>query len=118
MHFTTDLEIDKEVAHGLLLAGEVANKHFEDFLQGKLVENKKSSFGPFCKARLITGKKNKRKFSKPLSIVKEVYQAFDLLVNKKVKFTKSFKYAIESLPLVTAAQESTVYEPDKARLRN
>ena len=37
-HYTTRQEIDKEVVDGLLHAQEVRNKHFETFLQEKLVE--------------------------------------------------------------------------------
>ena len=38
----------------------------------------------------------KKKFLKPSPVVKEVCQAFGLLINKAVKFTEASKYAIIS----------------------
>ena len=41
----------------------------------------------------------RKTFLKPVLVVKEVFQAFGLLVNKAVQFTEAFKYAITSVPL-------------------
>ena len=60
----------------------------------------------------------RKKVFKPLSVVKEFFQAFDLLVHKVVKFTEAFKYAITSLPLAVAILNSTLYQPGIGRLRN
>ena len=98
---------------------EVGNKHFEAFLQIKLVEYKKSFFKSFCKARLTAGNELKKKmFLKHLSVVKEVCQAFGLLVNEAVKFTEAFKCAVMSVLLAVATLKSTLYQLDKAGQRN
>ena len=60
----------------------------------------------------------KKGFFKYLSVVKEVCQAFDLLVSKAIKFTEAFKYAIILVRLAVATPNSTLYQPDKAGLRN
>ena len=44
---------------------------------------------------------------KPLSVVK-VFQAFRLLVNKAVKLTETFKYAITSVSLAVATLNPTL----------
>ena len=108
----------KEAVDSFLHVEEVGNKHFDAFLQSKLVEDKKSFFELFCKARLITGNEIKKKFLKPLLVVKEVCQAFGLFVNKAIKFTQAFKYAVMSVRLVVATRKSTLYQPDKVGLRN
>ena len=82
------------------------------------MEDKKSFFEPFSKASLLTGNAKKKKFLKTLSVVKEVCQAFVLLVNKVVKPTEAFKYAITSVPLAVATLNPALYQPDKAGLRN
>ena len=99
----------KEVADSLLHAEEVGNKHFGAFLQSKLVEDKKSFFELFCKARLITGNEIKKKVFETFMVVKEVCQAFGLLVNKAVNL---------SVRLAVATRKSTLSQPDKAGLRN
>ena len=58
------------------------------------MEDKKFFFEPFCKASLIIGNKKEKEFLKPLSAVKEICQASSLFVNKAVKFTEAFRYAI------------------------
>ena len=63
--FTVDPEVDKEIADGLLHREEAEKEYFEAFLQDKLVEDKIPFFEPFCKAKLITGNKKKKKFLKP-----------------------------------------------------
>ena len=90
-------------------AEEIGNKHFEAFLQDKLVEDKKSFFEPFCKARLITRNEKKKKLLKPLSVVKEVCQDFCLLIDKAVKFAEAFKCATASIPLSVATPKSTLH---------
>ena len=82
------------------------------------MEDKRSFFEHFCKARLVTENEKKKKFLKPLSVVKEVCEAFALLFNKTVKFTEAFKYVITSRGLAVTTPESTVYQPDKAGLIN
>ena len=52
---------------------------------------------------------DKRTFFELLSVVKEVCQAFGLLVNKVVKFTEALKYAITSVPPAVAIQNPTLY---------
>ena len=114
-HFRTDREIDKKVVDGLFHAEEVGNKHFEAFLLEKLLKNKKSLFQSFCEESIVTGnKKNKKKFLKPLSVVKEVCQAFGLLVNKAVKFTEALKSAITSVPPAVAVLNPKLYQTDKS----
>ena len=115
-YFTTGREIDKEYVDGLFHAEEVGNKHFEVHVQEKLVEDNKSYFQPFCKASLITGNEKKKKKLKPLSVIKEVCQAFHLLANKVVKFTEAFKYAIKSVSLPVAILNPTLYQPEIAGL--
>ena len=44
-------------------------------------------------------KREEKKVLKPLSVVKKVCQAFGLLINKVVRFTEAFNYAITSVPL-------------------
>ena len=51
-------------------------------------------------------------------MVKEVYQAFGVLVNKAAKFTETSKYAITTEPLAIATPNLTLYQPGKAGLRN
>ena len=97
---------------------EVEKKRLETFLQDNLVKDKKSIFEPFCKARLITRSKKKKKFLKPLSSIKKVSQALGLLVNKAVTFTEAFKFTITLVPLAVATSACTVYKPEKAGLRN
>ena len=41
-----------------------------------------------------------------------------MFVNKAVKFTEAFKYAFTSIPLVIVTPKPTLYQPDKAGLRN
>ena len=83
-----------------------------------MVEGKKSFFGPICKLRLKTGSEKKKKVLKSLSVLKEDCQAFGLLVNKTEKLAEAFKYPITSVPLAVATPESTLYQSDKAGLRN
>ena len=45
---------------------------------------------------------------KPLSVVNKVFQAFRLLVNKAVKLTETFKYAITSVSLAVATLNPTL----------
>ena len=100
------------------MQSKLENRHFEAFLQNKLAEDKRSLFESFCKARLITGNETKKRFLKPLSIIKSLCQAFGLLVNKAVKFTKAFKYGIMSIPSAVATPTFTLFQSDKAGLRN
>lgn len=60
----------------------------------------------------------RKNFLKPLSVEKEVCQAFDLLVNKVVKLTEVSKYAITLVFLAVAFLNPTLYKPDKPGLRN
>ena len=53
-----------------------------------------------------------------MSVVKEVCQAFELLVNKVVKFIDAFKNAITSVPLAVGILNPTRYQLDKAGLGN
>ena len=69
-HFATSREIDKEVVDGLCHGQEVGNKYFKAFLLETLVEDEKLFFELFSKASLITVNEKKKKFSKPLSVVK------------------------------------------------
>ena len=62
--------------------------------------------------------RKKKKFLKPYSVLKYVCQAFGLLVDKRVKFTEAFKYEITSVLLTVATSKHTLYQPDKAGLRN
>ena len=57
--------------------------------------------------------KRRKNFLKPLSVVKEVCQAFGLLVNKVVKCTEPLKYEITSVHLAVAILNLTLYKPDK-----
>ena len=57
-------------------------------------------------------------FLKLLLVVKEICKAFGLLVNKVVKFTEAFSYAITSAPLAVVVLNPTLYWPDRSRLRN
>ena len=50
---------------------------------------------------------------KKKSVVKEVCQAFGLLVNKVVKFTEAFKYEITSVSLAVAILNPSLYQSDK-----
>ena len=50
-------------------------------------------------------KREEKKFLKPLSVVKGVYQAFGLLIIKVVKFTEAFK----SASLAVAILNPTLY---------
>ena len=97
-------------------AEEVKNKHFDAFLQNKSIKDKKSFFEPFCKARLVTENETNKKILNALSVVKEVFQAFGLLVKKPVKLTEGSKYGIMSEPLSFATPKSTRYQPDKVAL--
>ena len=101
-----------------MLAEEVGNKRFIAFVQDRFVEGKKSFFEPICKVRLKTGSEKKKKVLKSLSVLKEDCQAFGLLVNKTEKLAEAFKYPITSVPLAVATPESTLYQSDKAGLRN
>ena len=56
-------------------------------------------------------------FLKPLSVVKKVGQSFSLLVNKVVKLTEAFKYAITSVPLAVEILNPILHPPDRAGLR-
>ena len=47
-----------------------------------------------------------------------VCQTVGLLVNKAVKFTEAFSYAIMSVSAAVATPKSTLYQPNKASLRN
>ena len=58
----TGREYNKEVVDGLFHAEEIGNKHFEAFFLGKLAEDKKYFFEPFCKASLIIGNEKKKGF--------------------------------------------------------
>ena len=51
-------------------------------------------------------------------MLKDVCQAFGLLVNKTEKLAGAFKYPITSVHLAAATPESTLYQSDKAGLRN
>ena len=82
------------------------------------MKDKKSFFEPFWKARLIAGNDMKNNFLKHSTVIKEVCQAFGLLINKAIKFTETFKYAIMSVPLAIATSKSTLHQPDKVELRN
>lgn len=62
-------------------------------------------------------KRRKKKFLKLLSVRKKVFQALGLLINKVVKFTESFKYAITLVPLTVAILNPTLYQPDREELR-
>ena len=94
----------KEVADSLLHAEEVGNKHFGAFLQSKLVEDNKSFFELFCKARLITGNEIKKRVFETFMVVKEVCQAFGLLVNKAVKFVSTFSCCNSKIHTISARQ--------------
>ena len=117
-HFTTGREIGKEVVDGLFHEEDVGNKLSKAFLRETLVEDKKSLLEPFYNANLITRNKKKKKFLKPLSIVEKICHAFDLLINKVVKFTETLTYAITSVPLAVAILNRTLYQLDKAGLRS
>lgn len=78
--FITGRKIDKEVVDDLFHGEKIGNKHFEASLLEKLLQNKKPVFELFCKRSLET--RRKKKVLKPLSIVKEVCQAFGLLLTK------------------------------------
>ena len=80
------------------------------------MEDKKSFFEPFCKARLIARNEIK-KLLQPLSVAKEGCQVFGLLVNKAVKFIEAFKYAVISVPLAVTIPKSTPYQSDKSRIK-
>ena len=83
------------------------------------MEDEKSLFERFSKASLITRNQKKKKFSKLLSVIKEFFQAFNLLVNKVIKLTVAFKYAITTLvPLAVTILNRSLYQPGKAGLRN
>ena len=69
-----------------------------------------------CKVNLKAG--NEKTFLKPLLVVKEICKAFGLLVNKVVKFTEAFNYAITSVPLAVVVLNPTLYRPDRSILRN
>ena len=99
----------KQTVDGLLHGEEIRNKFFEAFLQDKAVGN-------LSKARLITGKEKKKKFLKPLLVIK-VCQAIGLLVNKTVKFTEAFQYAITLVLLAAGTKKSTLYQSNKAIFR-
>ena len=99
----------KQTVNGLLHGEEIRNKLFEAFLQNNAVGN-------LCKARLITGKEKKKKFLKPLLVIK-VCQAISLVVNKTVKFTETFKYATTLVPLAAGTKKSTLYQSNKVGLR-
>lgn len=62
-------------------------------------------------------KRRKKKFLKLLSVRKKVFQALGLLINKVVKFTESFKYAITLVPLTVAILNPTLYQLDREELR-
>ena len=78
--FITGRKIDKEVVDDFFHGEKIGNKHFEASLLEKLLQNKKPVFELFCKRSLET--RRKKKVLKPLSIVKEVCQAFGLLLIK------------------------------------
>lgn len=99
----------KQTVDGLLHGEEIRNKFFEAFLQDKAVGN-------LSKARLITGKEKKKKFLKPLLVIK-VCQAIGLLVNKTVKFTETLQYAITLVPLAAGTKKSTLHQSNKPGLR-
>ena len=81
------------------------------------MEDKKSFFEPFCKARLIARNEIKKKLLQPLSVAKEGCQAFSLLFKKAVKFTEAFKYVVISVPLAVTIPKSTPYQSDKSRIK-
>ena len=64
------------------------------------------------------GNEEKNKNLKILSVLKEDCQGFGLLVNKAEKRTKAFKYQFMSEPLAFATPESSLYQSDKAGLKN
>ena len=82
------------------------------------MEGKKSFFEPICKVRLKTGSEKKKKVLTSLSVLKEDCQGFGLLFNKTEKLAETFKYPITSVSLAVATPESTLYQSDKAGLRN
>lgn len=55
-------KIDKEVVDRFFHAREVGSKYCEAFPLGKLVEDKKSFFEPFIRARLLTENEKKESF--------------------------------------------------------
>ena len=58
--------------------------------------------------------KRKRNFLKHLSVVKEVFQAFGILVDKEVNFIEAFKCATTSVSLAVSILNHTLYQPYKA----
>ena len=117
-NLTTGREIDREVIDGRLHAEDVGNKRFIAFVQDRLVESKKLFFERICKVRLKTGSEKKKGVLKSLSVLKEDCQAFSLLLNKTEKLAQAFKYPISFVPLAVASPELTLYQSDKAGLRN
>ena len=117
-NLTTGREIDREVIDGRLHAEDVGNKRFIAFVQDRLVESKKLFFERICKVRLKTGSEKKKGVLKSLSVLKEDCQAFSLLLNKTEKLAQAFKFPISFVPLAVASPELTLYQSDKAGLRN
>ena len=58
---TIGRETDKKVIDGLLNTEDVGSKSFRAFVQGRLVEGKKSFFELICKAKLKTGDQEENK---------------------------------------------------------
>ena len=59
---TTGREIDKEVIDGLLHAGDVGNKRFKAFVQGRLVVGKNHSLNLFANQDWKLGPRRKGRF--------------------------------------------------------
>ena len=71
---------------------DAGNKCFRVFVQGRIVQGKKSFSELICKARLKTGTEKKKKILKSLSVIKEDCRAFGLLGNKAEKLAEALKY--------------------------
>ena len=108
-YFTTSRETDEKVVDRYSCRGSW-KQTFRGFFAREVSGGQKfiASISLYLLC-LITGNEREKKCLKPLSVVKEVCQAFCLFVNKVVKFTEAFKYAVTSVSLVVAIINATLY---------
>ena len=115
---TSGAEIDEGVVKCLLIAPEIGNDRYNDFVKFRLVEQSVSFVQPITRLNIDTGVKKKKKQPRTISILKEDTQAFGVICAKAVSLEEAFDFPITSIPFSLAYPEGSLRQSDKSHFRN